>query len=328
MTKRLYKFDNIKTILIVLVVFGHLLELVKACDLIYLIIYSFHMPLFMFVTGYFARFDKKQIFYRMICPYILFQILYTYFEIYILGMQELTLTFVKPRWLLWYLFAIIVYYLLIPFFDIQSEKGRVYMILMSVIIALLSGYDTKLGYDFSAARILNFMPFFLAGFYMKREQNPYSQRIAKTDMNYPVRIAGAIVAIAAIAVIVLMLNQGIITKKMLYGSYSYDAIGYNIWVRLLIFAIASVWIALFLMLVPNKRIPIVSETGRYTMPIFLFHGFAVKLIGKYCNETGAELTVYTAFMISLVLVLVLGNKYLNKLFVPNHKLQSDKLHAI
>lgn len=51
-------FDNIKIVLILLVVFGHALEeisleneygIIRAC------IYSFHMPVFIFISGYFSR---------------------------------------------------------------------------------------------------------------------------------------------------------------------------------------------------------------------------------------------------------------------------------
>ena len=56
-------FDNIKTVLIILVVLGHALEeisleheygIIRAC------IYSFHMPAFIFISGYFSLGGGKQ----------------------------------------------------------------------------------------------------------------------------------------------------------------------------------------------------------------------------------------------------------------------------
>lgn len=76
--------DNIKAILIFLVVFGHMLELASARR-IYLIIYSFHMPAFIFVTGYYAKFKPRKILLELIMPYILFQTLYLLFDGYING---------------------------------------------------------------------------------------------------------------------------------------------------------------------------------------------------------------------------------------------------
>ena len=54
------RMDNIKFFLIFCVVFGHMLELVDT-GVWYKIIYSFHMPAFIFVSGYFAQFNRKKI---------------------------------------------------------------------------------------------------------------------------------------------------------------------------------------------------------------------------------------------------------------------------
>ena len=57
--KRNYKIDNIKALLIFLVVIGHFVdELVGKSDVfkcIYIFVYSFHMPLFIFLSGYLSR---------------------------------------------------------------------------------------------------------------------------------------------------------------------------------------------------------------------------------------------------------------------------------
>lgn len=53
--QRLYGFDNIKFILIFLVVLGHLLEISSPFagkDMLYKIIYSCHMPVFIFISGF------------------------------------------------------------------------------------------------------------------------------------------------------------------------------------------------------------------------------------------------------------------------------------
>ena len=54
-----YFFDNARAILIFLVVLGHLLQPYTSEDkflqALYLLIYSFHMPTFLFISGYFAK---------------------------------------------------------------------------------------------------------------------------------------------------------------------------------------------------------------------------------------------------------------------------------
>ena len=56
---RHYGYDNMKGILVFLVVFGHFLELCPATlqkNILYLVIYSFHMPAFLFFSGFFAKY--------------------------------------------------------------------------------------------------------------------------------------------------------------------------------------------------------------------------------------------------------------------------------
>lgn len=52
---RIFTLDNAKALLIFLVVFGHFCGLYvesKIFDYFYLFIYAFHMPAFLFISGY------------------------------------------------------------------------------------------------------------------------------------------------------------------------------------------------------------------------------------------------------------------------------------
>lgn len=52
MNQRSSRFDNLRALLILLVVFGHCQELIQK-NLLYRVIYSFHVPAFIFLSGYF-----------------------------------------------------------------------------------------------------------------------------------------------------------------------------------------------------------------------------------------------------------------------------------
>ena len=60
---REYLYDNIRGILILLVVLGHALEYFrldnKVGEFLYVFIYLFHMPVFIFISGYFSKNLKK-----------------------------------------------------------------------------------------------------------------------------------------------------------------------------------------------------------------------------------------------------------------------------
>jgi fucose 4-O-acetylase-like acetyltransferase len=86
--ERDYYFDNAKFLLIFLVVFGHLISPVKdQSELVYTIynfIYTFHMPAFILISGYFTKgFFKKgylrKILKKVLIPYIIFQVVYSFY---------------------------------------------------------------------------------------------------------------------------------------------------------------------------------------------------------------------------------------------------------
>lgn len=313
MKNRIYKFDNIKAILIFLVVFGHFLECVSGHKDLYLFIYTFHMPLFIFVSGYFAKYNRRKVVTDLIYPYVVFQILYTLFEIYLLGDEKLKLTFVRPRWILWYMLAIIVYYLLIPLFDVKNVKNKVIALGIMMSVSLLAGYDYKVGYDLALSRILVFMPFFFMGFYAKRDAMLVNMENYITKRVHLIALIGYGIFISIVYVI---LKNDVFNEKMLYGSYSYEASGKGVEIRILMLIIAMLAIAFILVLAPNRKIPIVSNIGMHTMPIFLIHGFIVKYCKYYLAANEMKLSIQKALLFSIITVMILGNKYVSKIFMP------------
>src|SRR5699024_53133 len=85
-------FDNAKVILIFLVVFGHLIQpFISASselNTLYLWIYTFHMPAFIFLAGFFAKGSGNKEYIinlakKLLIPYIFFQLLYTGYYFFI-----------------------------------------------------------------------------------------------------------------------------------------------------------------------------------------------------------------------------------------------------
>ena len=114
------RMDNIRCLLIFLVVFGHFLALIPGTDGLYRVICLFHMPAFLFLTGYYSRFQFSKILTGPAYPYVLFQILYLLFDTLVLQggpVGKVRLQFTVPYWLLWSLLDLIFYRLLIPLFD-------------------------------------------------------------------------------------------------------------------------------------------------------------------------------------------------------------------
>ena len=213
-TGRSALFDNLKVLLIFLVVFAHLLEARQGGELsntLYLIIYSFHMPAFIFVSGWFSRRSTvKKTLTHILVPYLVFQVLYLLFA----GQP---IQFHSPYWILWYLFALLVWRLILPI--LRLWKPLAYLILpVSVALSLLGGYADWVGYPFSLSRILVFWPYFMLGYCLSGNQ----------DVLEHLRSAGSrtVSLLAAVGCAgFLVVTRNTFQCTWMYGSTGYHAAG-------------------------------------------------------------------------------------------------------
>lgn len=314
MKPRDYRIDNIRFILIFLVVFTHFLEIFpgEQKDNIYNFIYTFHMPAFIFLTGYFSRFNRKKIFKNFVVLYFVFQYLYIMFDFYILGnKEELILQYTTPYWIMWYLLSIIFYFLLIPTFKITSWKKAFIIFGGTVIIAILAGFDKTIGYYFSLSRTLVFMPFFVAGYYVYNL--PRNEKLCEYVSKYKKLLLGIAIFVALMGAFLIYYLK--VPSEALYGSYSYVAAKSSAVERILIGVTAFSWIAVLMAIVPNKRIALLTDIGQNTILIYLLHGFIWGLVWKYeLLYYSQGINVLIAFLVSCIIVLLLGNKFVGKFF--------------
>ncbi|MGL5641288.1 MAG: acyltransferase family protein, partial [Paraclostridium sp.] len=108
---RNYLVDNLKVILMFAVVFGHTIEHYIDQNYIlrgiYIYIYIFHMPLFIFISGYLSKKSvksNKKIVEKLLIPYLFFNIVW-YIGVYIVTGQNMFSIF-YPGWTLWYLISL------------------------------------------------------------------------------------------------------------------------------------------------------------------------------------------------------------------------------
>lgn len=308
MDNRNYKVDNIRFLLIFFVVFGHLLELFSGqhTDILYRMIYTFHMPAFIFVTGYFARFNPKKILLSLIYPYFLFQTFYLLFQGYMIdGADTITPVYTTPYWLLWYLLVTIFYYILIPLIQWESTGVKAVILSASIIISLLAGQDNTMGYYMSLSRFFCFLPFFIAGFFSGHDPLILRERVVK-------KTKGLIFLFCLIFLIIaecfILSDAEAFSRKVLYGSYSYTRAEFTWEQRAVLHATAFAWIGVLFIGIPGKKLPIISTIGKNTLPVFLFHGFVIRFLRQIpvfqYSQTG-NLCLATA--IALAILLLFGN---------------------
>ena len=168
-TRRSSLWDNIKGILICLVVLGHFLYNFAGFELVSLIvylIYVFHMPAFVFVSGYFTHDPPKL--KKLINAFIIFDAAYLICEYLNLG----SIHIISPAYVCWYLLALIVWRFTASF--IPKHK---LVIPCMFVLSLLSGF-LPVENEFGLTRILSFWVFFEAGYLLaKRGADSIRSRI-------------------------------------------------------------------------------------------------------------------------------------------------------
>lgn len=304
-TNRDYSFDNIRALLIACVVFAHLLEIRAPFPFgadIYRVIYSFHMPVFLFLSGWFAKFDRTKLVFGLFIPYLLLQTAYVFFQRWLYGSSVL-LQYTTPYWLLWFLLALFFYHLLLPLYDVDKPWKRLTAWLFVLIISLVAGYDPTVGYSMTLSRLLVFQPWFLLGFYLRRTKP------------LPISLWAKLLIVLALGACIALLCQSSITNNMLYGSYPYATLQYHAGVRLFLGCMATLWILFFCFVLGplvNIRIPVITALGQNTLPVFLLHGFVVKYIGSRHPRLLEDPVVF--LVITCAILLLLGNPLTAALF--------------
>lgn len=279
--EREHQFDNMKAILIFLVVLGHVLSnfgTTDAADKLYKIIFSFHMPAFIFVSGYFAKCDPKRVLARLFPLYIVFQCIRFLLD-FILGsiaageIRPVNVQFFTPRWTLWYLFAMIIYQLLLPVFDTENRKHRLAYLLLSMALGLAVGMNPDTDNFMGMSRILNFLPFFLLGYYERSDH--FLVHYGKRQHPKLAHLVSG--CLAAILLVFFIMENKIIRAKWFYGTESYGGAFYW-YMRLITWIVALAWIWILLVWIPERKIPLVGTIGEHTLSVYLLHSLVILIL--------------------------------------------------
>lgn len=314
--KRNYLLDNLKVILIFSVVFGHTIEYyINQNDVlrgIYMYIYVFHMPLFIYISGYLSKKSSKsttKIISSLLIPYVFFNIVW-YTSVYFVTGQNM-FSLIYPGWTLWYLISL--------FFWRISLKYLIkikYIIPISFILGLLIGLDKSGENILSLSRTIVFLPFFLLGYYTKDEDLE-----KMSSFNKIISIA---IFILFMIIAFYIAKYEVVDYKFLYNSHAYYTNNLTVKQGLIfrsVLYVCSILLSLSVIsLVPSKKV-FYSKYGKNTMNIYVFHIYLVVIIlgiiprwniNVICNI----IVLLSPFLIMYILSLEFVKHIYNFIFEP------------
>ena len=308
--KRYYLLDNLKVILIFFVVFGHVIEYYindnSILMTLYIFIYIFHMPLFIFISGYlsknFYKMKRKAI-RNLLIPYIIFNMIW-YTAVYI-GTRKAMFSVLYPGWTLWYLLSLFFWRITLKYL-IKFK----HILLLSFIAGVLVGLIPSIGSILSISRTIVFLPFFLLGYYTTEE---HLEKIKSFKSEYA--ITGILVFLL---IAIYIVKNDLFNYKFLYNSYSYNALEVSLFegtiFRIFLYFGAIIFSICVINLVPRKE-QFFSKIGKATMNIYVFHIYLVMLVYFFIPKWNIGLLQNILILISpFIIIFILSRKKINKVY--------------
>lgn len=277
--ERLYQWDNIKFLLIVFVVMGHvsasMMKQSAALRSIYIFIYSFHMPLFLFINGLFqkpVKALKPQL--HKIAAFVsigmLLKVLYHILDRLAGKQVEFSLTRLSGAY--WYMFALAAYIFLAYVF----KNWKPYYIMAACLAGgIFSGYADFLGDAFSLSRIVVFSPFYFAGFYL--EPALVTRRLENIKWKW---VCGAFLVMWLLLCFqyeqFLYQYRNLLTARFPFSQVKLTGCGpLN---RMECYFITCLLCLCIICLIPDGKLPVISRLGGRTFQVYFWHNIALNLI--------------------------------------------------
>ena len=311
MNRRIYRYDNVKALLIFLVVLGHMTtDYVSDAHLVRwttLWIYSFHMPAFIFISGLVhkhyiteeraasgvkgetrMRWDKVLGYF--LCGYGLK--VFLQFTRTLMGQHPLWHWIQEPG-IPWYLFVMAEYEML--FYLMGRIDGKVKpwrMITGAFVLSAAVGYFPAIDDTFCLSRMINFLPIYMTGYYLDMKKfnsfiggNGYADPAAADAADAGpktkrLKIAGWCVIIATLLICRFGPWGMYSLRKWFTGRRSYEflsdffgsaAISYGWLIRPAVWAVALAITFCIIAVIPDKDLGYITKIGSRTLNVYFWH---------------------------------------------------------
>jgi len=295
------KFDNLRGLAILFIVLGHFIShspfwTTPEYSFIYRFIFLFHLPLLIFVSGYFSKSDPEnsvKAFKNVFIPYLIFETLWIIFIFLKDGNLKATMLIV-PAWGLWYLLSLYFWRVFLP-----TAVRIKHVFIISLIGALGIGFLKFNTSILSISRTVCFFPLFLLGFYFKDFKN-------KLIIN---KYLATCLFFTLLTVSALFLMP--MSYRVIFFKYSYHAMDMKnligMIIRLLILFVEMVGVILLFNMMTSKK-TFLTRIGKNSLPVYVLHFYFVMAIPYIIEFIGLgyifENFILTSVYVVLATVLV------------------------
>ncbi len=270
---RLQKWDILKFILIFLVVLGHIADFNTRNNeymrTLYLAIYTFHMPLFIFVSGLFAKKTvnekrKDKIFGYLVLYFVLKFINFLYFWI---SAGKTSFSVFTETGLPWFMLALFAYSLITIAVRDFSHK---HVMVFAVLIACLAGYDKNINSFLALSRIIVFFPFYYAGYIFD------AKKIEEHCKKRSPKIVSAVILTAFVLFAVFFGERYYWLRPLVTGANPFASLNtcadYGFLIRLGYYAVSAAICYAVIVLTPSETpFGVAAKIGKRTLPVYAFH---------------------------------------------------------
>jgi len=238
-------------------------------EVLYDALYAWHVPAFVFVTGYLSRSFAYtptrmwQLVRTVVVPYLIFECALALFRLYV-GGENLQRLFENPHWPMWYLAALFFWRLLTPVFrPLPVALGVTVAVVTSLVAGVFAGDTLDL------ARVLGLLPFFVLGVYATPDRVAAVFDTGRRWLAAPVLVAIGVLAIW---------TDRLASTEWLYYRSQYGELDVSdaraLVTRAGVLAVGALGAWAFLTLVPRVG-GWFTRMGVYTLVVYLLHGFVV-----------------------------------------------------
>lgn len=300
------RIDNLKAFLIFSVVLGHAFEMLCGITGIYGIIravlYSFHMPAFVFLSGYLARISKSTTqltVVKYLCSYAIFNTLF--------GLSPFRayspLIILTPQPIYWYCICLCYWRI-----SIQPLSKIRFITPISIALCLYVGCFDQADRFLSISRAICFFPFFLIGYHFQMNM---IERFKKS--------VAWIILLVSLSLIALVEYFKLFPVKMYEYIQSYSAtnvgIAEGVAIRLTMIVLSLIVIISLLVISPSKK-HWVTKIGRNSLIIYLIHIFPIKIVqtSVHLNQENSFINIFVCLAFSCIICILLSFNVLSTTF--------------